>query len=156
MKFVDSFVSLRREPKLREWHFLSFTLFAISMARPASSHPTASEYAILQVLWNRGPMTVRDVHEVVSVDSCVSYTTTLKTMQIMHNKGLVKRNTSQRSHIYSAAVSQQSTQGQLLKKVLNMAFGGSISRLVQGAIQSKAASKEELKEIQRLIEEHES
>lgn len=125
------------------------------MARPASSHPTASEYAILQVLWDRGPLTVRDVHEAVSSESGVSYTTTLKTMQIMHGKGLVKRNTSQRSHVYSAAVSQQSTQGQLLKRVLNMAFGGSIARLVQGAIQNKAASKEELKEIQRLIEEHE-
>ena len=125
------------------------------MARPASPHPTASEYAILQVLWDRGPMTVRDVHEGVSSESGVSYTTTLKTMQIMYRKGLVKRDTSQRSHVYSAAVSQQSTQGQLLRKVLSMAFGGSIARLVQGAIQSKAASKADLMEIQKLIEEQE-
>jgi BlaI family penicillinase repressor len=124
------------------------------MARPVTPHPTNSEYAILQLLWNRGPMTVRDIHSTVAAESGVSYTTTLKTMQIMHSKGLLTRDESERSHVYSAAVSQQSTQSQLIRRLLDMAFGGSISNLVQGAIQGKAASARDLREIQKLIEEH--
>lgn len=124
------------------------------MARPTTSHPTSGEFAILKILWDRGPLTVRDVHTAIAAQSGVSYTTVLKTMQIMLEKGLVSRDDSQRSHVYEAAVSQQTSQSQLLRKVLDMAFEGSIAKLLQGAIQSRAASAKELREIQKLIEEH--
>ena len=123
------------------------------MARPATPHPTSSEFGILRVLWDRGPLTVRDVHTSVAAASGVSYTTVLKTMQIRLEKNLLTRDDSQRSHLYEAAVSQQSTQSQLLKRVLDLAFEGSITKLLQGAIQSRAASAKELREIQKLIEE---
>jgi len=99
---------------------------------------------------------VRDVHGIVSEESGVSYTTVLKTMQIMIDKSLLKRDDSQRSHLYSAAVNQTVAQTQLLKRVLDMAFEGSIAKLVQGAIQGRAASAKELNEIQKLIKEHQS
>jgi BlaI family transcriptional regulator, penicillinase repressor len=126
------------------------------MARPVTPHPTSGEFAVLQILWDRGPQTVRDVHERLSGDSGVSYTTVLKTLQIMLEKGLVTRDESQRSHLYAAAVTQQSARAQVLRRVLDMAFGGSIATLVQGAIQSKSASARELRAIRKLLEEHDS
>lgn len=124
------------------------------MARPRSKHPTNSELAILQVLWRGGPMTVRQVHDAVAAESGVSYTTVLKTMQIMLDKGLLTRDASKRQHVYRANVTEKKTQLQIVREVLNRAFEGSLAKLVLGAIQSKATTAEELQEIQKILKEH--
>lgn len=124
------------------------------MARPRSKHPTNSELAILQVLWRGGPMTVRQVHDAVAAESGVSYTTVLKTMQIMLDKGLLTRDASKRQHVYRANVTEKKTQLQIVREVLNRAFEGSLAKLVLGAIESKATTAEELQEIQKILKEH--
>ncbi|MGN6134356.1 MAG: BlaI/MecI/CopY family transcriptional regulator [Aureliella sp.] len=124
------------------------------MARPRSKHPTNSELAILQVLWRGGPLTVRQVHDAVAAESGVSYTTVLKTMQIMLDKGLLTRDASKRQHVYRANVTEKKTQLQIVREVLNRAFEGSLAKLVLGAIQSKATTAEELQEIQKILKEH--
>jgi predicted transcriptional regulator len=124
------------------------------MARPRSKHPTNSELAILQVLWRGGPLTVRQVHDAVAAESGVSYTTVLKTMQIMLDKGLLTRDASKRQHVYRANVTEKKTQLQIVREVLNRAFEGSLAKLVLGAIESKATTAEELQEIQKILKEH--
>ncbi len=114
--------------------------------------PTDAELAILRVLWDRGPSTVREVYEVLAQGRETGYTTTLKLMQIMADKGLVTRNMSSRTHIYSARASQARTQGQLIDDLLERAFGGSAVALVQRALSTHRASDEELQEIFKLIE----
>lgn len=118
--------------------------------------PTQAETTILQVLWQRGPSTVRDVYEVLGQDRSVGYTTVLKLLQIMHNKGLVERDESQRSHRYQAVSSQQQTQQQLLGDFLDRAFGGSMRNLVMHALSSRRASREDLAEIRNLLDELEA
>ena len=110
--------------------------------------PTDSELAILRVLWSRGPSTVREVQE--NLDGA-GYTTALKLLQIMQEKGLVTRDESQRAHRYSAAVSEDQTQRRLLGDLVDKAFGGSPAKLVQKALSSERASQEEIDEIRRLI-----
>jgi predicted transcriptional regulator len=112
--------------------------------------PTTAELAILQVLWRRGPSTVRDVHE--TLDTETGYTTVLKLLQIMMEKGLVTRDTSQRSHVYQAGASEEETQGQLLDDLLDRAFNGSSSRLVLRALSSRRASPDDLAEVRRLLD----
>jgi predicted transcriptional regulator len=114
--------------------------------------PTESELEILQVLWKNGPSSVRMVNDVLNKAREVGYTTTLKLMQIMHEKGLVSRNTESRSHIYTAMVSQESVQSQMLTKFLNQAFQGSASKLVMQLLGQHSASQEELVEIRKLID----
>jgi len=113
--------------------------------------PTESELEILQVIWKKGQCTVRDVHEELAKQKDVGYTTTLKLMQIMHEKGLVKRDDSFKTHIYQAAVSKEKTQKHLLGKMINSLFGGSPTELVLQALGNHKASPEELEEIQRLL-----
>ncbi len=113
--------------------------------------PTESELEILQVLWVRGLASVREVHVELAETKDVGYTTTLKLMQIMHEKGLVKRDDSFKTHIYQAAVSKEKTQKHLLGKMINSLFGGSSSELVIQALGSHKASPEELEEIQQLL-----
>lgn len=113
--------------------------------------PTESELEILQVLWEKGTASVRDVHEELARMKDVGYTTTLKLMQIMHEKGLVKRDDTFRSHIYQSAVNKEKTQNHLLGKMINGLFGGSSTQLVMQALGNHKASKEELEEIQRLL-----
>ena len=113
--------------------------------------PTESELEILQVLWDRGLASVRDVHEELAKSKDAGYTTTLKLMQIMHEKGLVKRDDSIKTHIYQAAVSKERTQKHLLGKMINTLFGGSTTELVMQALGNHKASSEELEEIQKLI-----
>ena len=115
--------------------------------------PTDGELAILQALWTRGPSTVREVHEHLGRD--VGYTTVLKLLQIMTEKGLVKRDDEERSHVYAAAQPAQATQRRLLKDLLEKAFAGSASQLVLQALSAKRASPEELAEIRKLLDEHE-
>ena len=121
---------------------------------PKYVKPTESELEILQILWKNGTATVRDVHEELAQNKEVGYTTTLKLMQIMHEKGLVKRDESMRTHIYQPAVNKEKTQKHLLTKMIDSLFGGSSTQLVLQALGSsdQKVSAEELEEIQKLIE----
>ncbi|MBC8486469.1 MAG: BlaI/MecI/CopY family transcriptional regulator [Bacteroidetes bacterium] len=114
--------------------------------------PTEAELEVLQVLWNKGPSTVKIVNEKIGENKTVGYTTTLKIMQIMAEKGLVSRIKDGRNHIYSAAVAQNTAQQQLLDKLLNGVFGGSAKKLVMQTLGSNKATKEELEEIKNYIE----
>ena len=114
--------------------------------------PTESELEILQVLWSRGLASVREVHEELSKTKEAGYTTTLKLMQIMHEKGLVKRDDSVKTHIYQPAVSREKTQKHLLGKMINTLFGGSSTQLVMQALGNHKASPGELEEIQKMID----
>jgi BlaI family transcriptional regulator, penicillinase repressor len=115
--------------------------------------PTESELEILQILWLNGTATVRDVHEELAKSKDVGYTTTLKLMQIMHDKGLVKRDESMRTHIYQPAVNKERTQKHLLDKMIDSLFGGSSTQLVLQALGSgeQKVSAEELEQIQTLL-----
>ena len=114
--------------------------------------PTEAELEILRVLWERGPSTVRQVHESLSTRD-TGYTTTLKLMQIMADKGLVTRDESSRTHVYAARLSQETTQRQLVNDLVDRAFGGSAAELVLRALSSHTTSDEELLEIRRLIDD---
>lgn len=116
--------------------------------------PTDAELAILQVLWQHGPSTVRQVHEKLSGTRETGYTTTLKLMQIMAEKGLVTRDESSRTHVYQARRSRDATQRQLVSDLLDRAFGGSAATLVMQALSAHPASAEELREIRRLLDQH--
>jgi predicted transcriptional regulator len=116
--------------------------------------PTDAELAILAVLWEHGPSTVRQVHEALADTRETGYTTTLKLMQIMADKGLVTRDESSRTHIYAAAVNAEHTQGQLVKDLVDRAFGGSAKALVLRALSAEGTSAEELREIRKLIEDY--
>src|SRR5690242_8151224 len=115
--------------------------------------PTESELEILQILWSKGLATVREVHEDLASTKDVGYTTTLKLMQIMHEKGLVKRDDSMRTHVYQAAVNKERTQKHLLSKMIDNLFGGSPTQLVIQALgdNNHKASAEELEQIQALL-----
>ena len=122
--------------------------------------PTESELAILRVLWQQGPATVRAVNEVLNdppppadpPQRPIGYTTTLKLLQLMAEKGLVTRDESQRSHVYSPAVAEERTQKSLLRRFVDATFGGSRSELVLRALGDGQATPAELAEIKRLIE----
>ena len=114
--------------------------------------PTESELEILQVLWQYGPVSVRFVNDKLNEEPEVGYTTTLKLMQIMADKGLAVRNTESRTHIYEAAVSEADTQMRLLQKFVDTTFRGSAMKLVMQALGNHTASPEELDEIRALIE----
>ena len=116
--------------------------------------PTDAELAILRVLWERGPSTVRQVFEAMSGSRDTGYTTTLKLMQIMAEKGLVVRDETERTHVYSARASRGQTQRQLVSDLVDRAFGGSAAALVQQALSAHPASDKELKDIQKLIDEY--
>jgi BlaI family penicillinase repressor len=117
--------------------------------------PTDAELEILTVLWSRGPSTVRDVHQAIALRRSAQYTTILKLMQIMAEKGLVRRDEKQRAHVYEAARPREWTQRQLAGDLLQRAFGGSAAGLVLGALSSRAASREDIEEIRRLLDRYE-
>jgi BlaI family penicillinase repressor len=117
--------------------------------------PTDAELSILRVLWQRGPSTVRDIWEQLSPTQRTGYTTVLKTMQIMFEKGLLKRNDTERSHVYRASVSEGRTQRQVIGHLLDRVFSGSASKLVMQALAAKKASPAELAEIRKLLDEME-
>ncbi|MBX3726420.1 MAG: BlaI/MecI/CopY family transcriptional regulator [Xanthomonadales bacterium] len=124
------------------------------MGRTPSNKPTEAELAILQVLWLKGPCTVREIFEALYQPDETSYTTALKLLQIMHGKGLVERDESQRAHSYRAAVSQSSTQKRFLSDVVDRVFNGSSSQLVLQALGSAPpASAEELAQIRALLDQ---
>lgn len=124
------------------------------MHKPERPKPTEAELQILRVLWERGRSTVREVAEAMQSDrgGAVGYTTVLKLMQIMAEKGLVERDESSRTHVYWAAEGEDRTLGRLAKDLLDRAFGGSMSKLMVAALGAKRASEEELAEVQRLLE----
>jgi BlaI family transcriptional regulator, penicillinase repressor len=116
--------------------------------------PTEAELSILNVLWAAGPSTVREVHTALS-DKNIGYTTVLKQMQVMAEKGLVARSERYRSHVYEARLPKQKTQQQLARNLLERAFGGSAKNLVLGALSAQKVSSAELAEIRRMLDEFE-
>ncbi len=122
------------------------------MSRPTTPRPTDAELAILRVLWDRGASTVRQVHDVLSRTRPAAYTTALKLLQIMTEKGLVRRDETDRTHIYHAKLSEEQTQRQLVRDLVDRAFGGSAAKLVLQALATRRATAEELGEIRKLIE----
>ena len=124
------------------------------MATTKYIKPTESELEILQILWAKGLATVREVHEELTKTKDAGYTTTLKLMQIMHEKGLVKRDDSMRTHVYQAAVNKERTQKHMLSKMIDTLFGGSPTQLVIQALGDgeHKASAEEIQKIQLLLD----
>jgi BlaI family penicillinase repressor len=125
------------------------------MNQKDAPRPTDAELEILRVLWLRGPSTVREVHHALSKTRPAGYTTVLKFMQIMTDKGLVRRNEEQRAHVYEASVPQEQTQRLLVGELLDKAFGGSAAKLMMQALASKPASFEELTSIRQMLDEYE-
>lgn len=117
--------------------------------------PTEAELQLLRVLWERGPSTVREIHEAGGDEKETGYTTTLKILQKMADKGLVERDESARSHIYHAAIKAEQTQRQLVRDLLQKAFGGNPGQLVMQALSERKASKQELADIRRLLDKME-
>lgn len=117
--------------------------------------PTASELEILRVLWARGPSTVRDVHEALSANKSLGYTTVLKLLQIMTAKGIVRRNETQRAHVYEAGLPAEQTKRQLAGDILQRVFEGSASQLMMHALAGKRTSPQEIEEIRHLLDEYE-
>jgi predicted transcriptional regulator len=122
------------------------------MNRAPAPRPTDAELAILRILWDRGPSTVRQVHEILGQERTAAYTTALKLLQIMTEKGLVERDERDRTHIYRARLSEETTQRQLVRDLLDRAFGGSSSKLVMQALATKRASADELRDIRKAID----
>lgn len=122
------------------------------MTHPLTPRPTDTELAILRVLWERGASTVRQVHDTMSLARPTAYTTALKMLQIMTEKGLVRRDETDRTHIYQARHTEEQTQRQLVRDLLDRAFGGSATKLVMQALASRRSSADELTEIRKLID----
>jgi BlaI family transcriptional regulator, penicillinase repressor len=120
----------------------------------APPKPTNAELEILTVLWSIGPATVREVYDAISRRRRAEYSTTLKFMQIMAEKGLLLRNQKQRAHVYEPAKSQEWTQRQLAGDLLERAFSGSAKALLIGALSSRKVSRDELKEIRKFLDEY--
>ena len=116
-------------------------------------NPTDAELAVLKVLWNRGPSTVRTVHDALSAERSLGYTTVLKALQVMTDKGLVERDESERSHVYAPTRTESQTQRTLLGDLMERAFGGSAASLVIQALSARKASREERDEIRRILDE---
>ena len=126
------------------------------MNNSKQNKPTESEMEILQVMWEKGPSTVREVHEILSETKDSGYTTTLKLMQIMNEKGLLNRNDESKTHIYTAAVKKESIQKQVVSKMINGLFKGSSAKLVMHALGNHRASKQEILEIKKYLDEIEN
>jgi BlaI family penicillinase repressor len=117
--------------------------------------PTTSELEILHVLWERGPSTVRDVHDAISEKKLLGYTTVLKLLQIMTTKGLVRRDEQQRAHVYEACQPAEKTKRQIAADMLQRVFDGSASELMLHALAERRGSKQEIEELRRLLDEYE-
>jgi BlaI family transcriptional regulator, penicillinase repressor len=124
------------------------------MARNKNARPTDRELTILRILWDNGPSTVRQVNEAMNKDEDTGYTTTLKLMQIMAEKGLLRRDDSQFKHVYKPAITEEKTQKQLVGDLLDRAFSGSAEKLVMRALSAKKVSDKELARIKKLIDEY--
>jgi predicted transcriptional regulator len=120
---------------------------------PTPPRPTEAELAVLRVLWDRGPSSVREIHQTLAGRKDTVYTTTLKIVQKMHEKGLVVRDDSRRSHVFAAAFKAEQTQRQLLRDLVDRAFAGATSRLVVRALEEKRVSPAELAEIRGILDQ---
>jgi predicted transcriptional regulator len=128
----------------------------MTMPKKGPPRPTDAELGILRVLWQRGPSTVREVQESLNEARPTGYTTVLKTLQIMTEKGLVRRDEEQRAHVYEAQFAQHQTQRQMVGDLLNRVFDGSASNLLMHALATKkGASREELSQIRDILDEFE-
>jgi BlaI family transcriptional regulator, penicillinase repressor len=125
------------------------------MRRQPLPKPTSTELEILRVLWERGPSTVREVHEVLARSKPIGYTTVLKLLQIMTGKGTVRRNEQDRAHIYEACQPAENTKRQLVRDLLQRAFAGSASQLMLHALDGKKIPPQEIEEIRRMLDEYE-
>ena len=125
------------------------------MKQDPKIQPTPSELTILQILWARGPSTVREIHEILSQEKEVGYTSALKLLQIMTTKGIVTRTEDARAHVYSAGHAAEKTKQQFATDMLQRVFRGSASQLMQHALAGRRASKQEIDELRRLLDEHE-
>jgi predicted transcriptional regulator len=125
------------------------------MATEKLQKPTTTELEILRVLWERGPSTVRDVYEVMAQSKPIGYTTVLKIMQIMTQKGTVARNEDSKAHVYKARQPEENTKRQLAGDLLQRAFAGSASQLMMHALAGKKTSQAEIEEIRELLDEYE-
>ena len=123
------------------------------MKKPKLSKPTEAELSILRVLWRQGPSTVRGIWEQINTEQQTGYTTVLKLLQIMTEKGLVTREGSGRAHVYQATQTEEHSQRRMVGDLLDRAFGGSAQKLVMQALTARKASPEELAEIRRLLDE---
>ncbi len=124
------------------------------MAHSRKPSPTDAELAILHVLWDHGPCTVRQVHEALNRRQSTGYTTKLKIMQIMAEKKLVTRDESTRSHVYKAAISKNQTQRRVVKDMIEKVFGGSSTNLAMRALATKQPTEAELKQVRKLLDEY--
>ena len=115
--------------------------------------PTDAELSVLRVLWSQGPSTVREIHGILSQERSLGYTTVLKATQVMLQKGLLVRDESQRSHVFAAAIPESETRTSLVGDLMEKAFGGSATKLLAHALHAKRPTKQELDEIQRLLDE---
>ena len=122
------------------------------MARKKQSGPTEKEMSILSILWKRGASTVREINTVMNHNEDTGYTTTLKLMQIMYEKGLLKRDTSSKTHVYFPASSEEQIQSQVLGNMLNRVFAGSTEKLMMRVLSSQEVSEDELVNLKKLIE----
>ncbi len=125
------------------------------MMNRSTMKPTAGELEILRVLWDRGPSTVREVHEELSRSKDVGYTTVLKLLQIMAAKGMVTRNENQRAHVYEARRPADETKRELADDVLQRVFGGSASQLMLHALEGRPTSRQEIEELRRMLDDYE-
>lgn len=125
------------------------------MTKAKLPRPTDAELDILRVLWSQGPSTVRDVHSALEKQRAIGYTTVLKFMQIMAEKGLVERDERERAHVYKAALAEEQTQRQLVRHLVERAFGGSATNLVLQALATEHASAEEIRQVRAMLEEFE-
>jgi predicted transcriptional regulator len=123
------------------------------MSRSSAPRPTDAELAILRILWERGPSTVRQVHDVLARDRQAAYTTALKLLQIMTEKGLVERDERDRTHVYRARLGEEQTQRQLVRDLVDRAFGGSATKLVLQALAARRASPDELRDIRKALDQ---
>jgi BlaI family transcriptional regulator, penicillinase repressor len=121
------------------------------MSRPRSTKPTDAELSILKVLWRKGPSTVRDVQEALNVERRTGYTTALKLMQIMTEKGLVSRDESNRAHVYQPSSSEDETQQQIVGDLLDRVFGGSAAKLVLHSLSSQQATPQDIQQIREML-----
>jgi predicted transcriptional regulator len=125
------------------------------MREATPQKPTAAELQILQVIWERGPSTVREVHEALREEKALGYTTVLKLMQIMTTKGLVRRNEDQRAHVYEAQQPAEKTKRQLAADMLKRVFDGSARELMLHALAAQRSTRQEIEELRNLLDEHE-
>lgn len=125
------------------------------MRHKQPAKPTSTELDILRVLWERGPSTVREVHEVLARSKPIGYTTVLKLLQIMTGKGTARRNEQERAHVYEACLPAENTKRQLVGDLLQRAFAGSASQLMLHALDGKKTSPHEIEEIRRMLDEYE-